>query len=56
MCGYWQRAQEDENLQRLIEQRLKLSAKVIIEDLPPPEVEEYDEFPGNSICLCLYSI
>jgi len=29
-----------------VQQRLKLSAKVILEDLPPPDVEEFDEFPG----------
>lgn len=42
-----QRVSEDEHLQRMVEQRLKLSAKVILEDLPPPDEPEYDEFPGN---------
>ena len=32
----------------MVEQRLKLSAKVILEDLPPPEEPEYDEFPGKT--------
>ena len=31
----------------MVEQRLKLSAKVILEDLPPPEEPEYEEFPGK---------
>lgn len=37
----------------MVEQRLKLSAKVILEDLPPPDVPEYDEFPGRVFVLMI---
>lgn len=45
-----QRAQEDNHLEEMVKQRLKLSAKIILDDLPTPEEEPYDEFPGN-YCL-----
>ncbi|XP_067935111.1 uncharacterized protein [Watersipora subatra] len=39
------RAQEDNHLEEMVKQRLKLSAKIILDDLPTPEEEPYDEFP-----------
>jgi len=39
-----QREEEDLHLEKMVQQRLRLSAKVILDDLPVEPVQ--DEFPG----------